>query len=364
MFDYAKLNRKRFGRRLAIARTRCDLTQAGLAALAISKQAIISRYEAGNAMPKDANLKKMAELMDEDYFWLKHGSKTTAEISEEDGTKTLAVKYIKPENPKEKGDYIDILNKILPELSDEDLQIVAEAANALYLDENPEMLAKALKQEERLFKEHLRMAGEVHKTNEAIADARVMPGLRTKEPDLYDAYLKDPSNYQDIVFQAKMRDVERNFPDLFVEVKKIPSREERERVIKEFFYQLSAGIRHDSKTRTSFDSEKLKKTIEKFSRRSDILIQFILDPTKEAAEKLEKLTDDRDATGTKSEEPLDIDPVLFDYFEACKISLEELLTAVSIQLLEERFPSLFALLGNDRSAQHVESLIREAKFHA
>ena len=133
---------------------------------------------------------------------------------------------------------------------------------------------------------------------------------------------------------------------------------------KEFFYQLSAGIRHDSKTRTSFDSEKLKKTIEKFSRRSDILIQFILDPTKEAAEKLEKLTDDRDATGTKSEAPLDIDPVLFDYFEACKISLEELLTAVSIQLLEERFPSLFALLGNDRSAQHVESLIREAKFHA
>ena len=248
MFDYAKLNRKRFGRRLAIARTKCDLTQAGLAALAISKQAIISRYEAGNAMPKDANLKKMAELMDEDYLWLKHGSKTTAEITEEDGTKTLAVKYIKPENPKERAEYINDINKALEELNDEDLQIIAEAVQALYLDENPKELAAELKREEWLFKEQLKMAGDEHKSSDAIVAARTMASLRTKEPDLYAAYLKDPANYQDFVFQAKLRDFKQYFPDLYIEVSKIPTPEEREQRLSEYVRQLSEGIGKDSQS--------------------------------------------------------------------------------------------------------------------
>ena len=254
MFDYAKLNRKRFGRRLTIARTKCDLTQEGLALLVSSKQAIIWRYEAGNAMPKDANLKKMAELLGEDYFWLKHGSKTTSEITEEDGTKTLSVKYIKPKAPKERAEYIDDINKTLHELSDEDLQIVAEAAHALYLDANPKKLAAELEREELLYKEQLKTAGDEHKSSDAIAVAKTIAGLRTKDPDLYEAYQKEPSNYHDIVRQAELRDFERHFPTLYEEITKAPSREEQERRFKAFFPALTGGIGNDSNSDDSSEN--------------------------------------------------------------------------------------------------------------
>lgn len=246
MFDYAKLNRKRFGRRLAIARTMCDLTQDGLAVLASSKQAIISRYEAGNAMPKDANLKKLAEVLGANYFWLKHGSKTTAEIYEEDGTKTLSVKYIKPKTPKKRAAYVNAINETLKELNDEDLQIVAEAAQALYLDANPKKLAEELTREEGLFKKQLQEAAEKHISNDAIVRARTIAGFRTQEPDLYEEYQKDPSNSQEILRKAELRNFKRYFPDLYIEVTKAPSPEERDRRIKAYFHALTEGIGNDS----------------------------------------------------------------------------------------------------------------------
>ena len=383
MYDYAKLNRKRFGRRLAIARTKCDLTQDGLAILAASKQAIISRYEAGNATPKDTNMKRLAEMLGEDYNWLKHGAETTAEITEEDNTKTIAIKYIKPEDPEDRTKVIEKINNYFPDLSNDGVQIVFETAKALYLDEHQDKLSEALDQETKIFKEQLRVAGNIHKTSTQIRAARRISLLKTKDPDLYEEYQNDPSKYKEIIMESKKRSLQRNYPTLYKQYEMDPTPEKLEEMFKEADRIISEQIRADREQAGFLDTPQLdrkhaddtfintlasnpmqfQKIIEVLSRWNDLLIAFILEPTRSTLEMTEHVMNERFENNVEPDEPLEIDETLFDDLHANKIKFSDVITAVSLKLLEVRFPSLFGLLGTDRSEQHIESLVREAKFH-
>ena len=216
MLDSAKENRKRFGRRLAIARTRCGLTQEGLALLSGTKQAVISRYELGNAIPRDDTLRKIAELLQEDYNWLKYGDSSVVETAEEDGVKTITINHLDhPDNSTSRSEKISKINNDLLELSDDSVSIVNELTSALTISENSDLQEELKKKEDTAHKWMIKAARNVKKTSPEIEQVNALLDIKARNPELFKRYEKNPGTANEIIREDRILFLKENYPVLY-----------------------------------------------------------------------------------------------------------------------------------------------------
>ena len=214
MYDYEQLNKDRLGRRIVLARTKKGLTQVALAFAMFFKQSEIGKYETGKRIPKDATLKLISDKLEEDYKWLKYGDKSTFESKETEFGKEIKLNHFTSVQTKKQS--TEIINNLLSKLSTDNLAVLSELAEALYLDENPKLLQAALDKEVNDFNQEIAKAKEEFaKTQPVYAGISFMADvalLKDVYPDLYEELInkwnKNHSKYKD-----KDKEVERNLKD-------------------------------------------------------------------------------------------------------------------------------------------------------
>ena len=196
--DYEKLNRERFGRRLATARSEAGLTQKGLAFLTGFVQSEIAVYEKGKRSPRDAAVQLLAEKLNVDVNWLKYGDDSTYTIKETDYGKDITINHF-----TKNGCDHDALVKKMSALSDDSLSIVNELVDALFLDENPSLLNKAIEQEESTFKNTVHRKRGSNTYNAELDMAACLANLSDIFPDIFASLVKGEITVRDADDQAQ-----------------------------------------------------------------------------------------------------------------------------------------------------------------
>lgn len=191
MYDYELLNKIRLGRRIAEARVSKDLTQVSLAMLLFYKQSEIGKYETGKRIPRDQAIEHIADKLDVDPVWLKYGDKSTFEIKETEYGQEVLLRHFNTDKTKKKS--LNEIEELLGKLSTEDLSILVEMANFLYLNENPKLLSETLAQEESDYKAKIEGIKKYNEDNQpfykALSFASEIGLMKELYPDLVDELL-------------------------------------------------------------------------------------------------------------------------------------------------------------------------------
>ena len=183
-----KLQKERFGRRLALARMKEGLTQKGLALLLGFKQSEIGFYETGTRMPRDAAIKAICDKLNIDFNWLKYGDEPNVTFAEDGNKRELSITCFtdKLENDTE-------INEKIEKLSDDDKKIVSAVIDSLILERDTDAFERKIKDEIHEFNEnkkklYSRKKKARTKVNE-FSVAEMIADLEELFPDIYQEFI-------------------------------------------------------------------------------------------------------------------------------------------------------------------------------
>lgn len=196
--DYEKLNRERFGRRLATARSEAGLTQKGLAFLTGFVQSEIAVYEKGKRSPRDGAIQVLADKLGVDVNWLKFGNDSCYTIKGTDYGKDITINHFTKTDCDR-----DAIIKKLSALSEDSAALVSELVDALLLDENPSLLNKTIEQEELAFKNSVHRKRGSNTYNAELDMAACLANLSDVFPDIFDSLVKGEINVREADEQAQ-----------------------------------------------------------------------------------------------------------------------------------------------------------------
>lgn len=207
--DYEALEKKRVGRRIAIARANKCMTQTELAWAISYQQTEISSYERGKRMPSDQTMAALAKALDVSVQWLKYGDSDSAIMKKEPYGRSITYRHINGSSPL--SDSAD-----LESLSDEDKVIAKNLIYMLHLDESPADLAAIVADEEQNFKDAME-SSRTRRTNPETMTVKIMGFLKDLYPSLYQEVSTGRKLVADAAIEA-VNDAIEKYPDLADEV--------------------------------------------------------------------------------------------------------------------------------------------------
>ena len=202
--NYDDIEKKRFGRRLAIARMACRVTQRELAkAVNINFQELY-RYENGLRMPRDTILEALAASLvipvdrlkyDDPFSEGYHPPFYVREIGDNFGKEyILQHGYGSTRKVSVNGIYEKLKN-----LDQEELRIVEEFINGLYLDSHPDELQKVLDEEDADFEKFKKSTKKTKALNKyQKIKSKLREDVYRLFPEKYDEFLEQKKTLTDI----------------------------------------------------------------------------------------------------------------------------------------------------------------------
>ena len=206
--DYSVENKKELGRRIALARTRAGLSQAGLAILIGCNQSHIGAYETGKRTPKDDKLHLMAERLEIDWKWLKYGDETFYEALDTEYGKQYIINHFPGTASKQE------VEEYLDGLGEKDLSVVKEMCELLMLDSNSTRRKEYFSEKEAQFKSAIKAAkeGRKHETDFS-KNANIILETYKHYPDTLMAYMNKEITAEELFDKTWFKDVV-NYPDI------------------------------------------------------------------------------------------------------------------------------------------------------
>lgn len=147
--NYSKYNKEQLGKRIALARAKASLTQAGLAIIMGCNQSHVAAYEKGKRVPKDETLKRLSEHMKVDYNWLKYGDETFFDVEKTPFGKSVTINHFPG-----KGD-TKIINQNLKKMNEDEVSIIQELSELIIREKDNKELSKYIKEREEKYQAQL-----------------------------------------------------------------------------------------------------------------------------------------------------------------------------------------------------------------
>ena len=233
--DYDELEKKRFGRRLTKERLNAQVTQRELAQSANIRFQELNRYEKGIRMPREAILNSLAKALVTDPNYLRYGNVESPFYIHDLGDgygKEYVLHHLYSAKRKVN---INKINEKLKQLDEDQLLVILEMAENLYLDSHPEELKEKIKAEEasaERLKESIKRDPEF-KDKMAKTVKQYHDDFYRLFPEKYDEYLEGKKSVSEADAEIR-RYVAENYPDLIEKM-------ENEEKLQSFFEMYEEG---------------------------------------------------------------------------------------------------------------------------